>query len=346
MDIKKHILKRFISDKFSFNDYLSVSSWFKDEGYSSRLKAGMEDEWNETVSSGDNKGQLTIILDRLHHQIQHSTKNSTACPFENFYRKFSKVAAILLIPALITIAILSYFTFHPDNAPDSYTEIYAPLGTRAKFKLPDGTEGWLNSGSSIKYPVSFKNRRVEISGEAWFNVTHKKSVDFRVATPYFDVKVLGTKFNVVAYEDESTSEVILEKGKVAILDKKNKVKTDLIPDQQIIYNKTTRQLTKATIDAKSYTSWKDGILVFKNEPMSEIARRLGRKYNMEIILHSDSLKSFVFRATFNDESIDEICKLLSEVAPIRYKVSRRQILADKTFTKGRIDMWLKTTEKK
>ena len=346
MDIKKDILKRFISDKFSFNDYLSVSSWFKNGEYSARLKAEMEDDWNKTGSTGDNKEQLTIILDRLHHHMRHSSQNKKVYSFQLFYRKFSKIAAILLIPALITIALLSYFTFHPKDTTDSFTEIYAPSGTRAKFQLPDGTEGWLNSGSSIKFPVNFKNRCVEISGEAWFNVTHKKSEDFRVITPYFDVKVLGTRFNVLAYADEETSEVILEKGKVAILDKNNIVKMDLIPDQQIIYNKTTGMLTKATIDAKSYTSWKDGLLVFKNEPMSEIARRLGRKYNMDIILHSDSLKSSVFRATFNDESIDEICKLLSEVAPIRYKISKRQIRADSTFSKGKIDMWLKRKEKK
>jgi hypothetical protein len=75
--------------------------------------------------------------------------------------------------------------------------------------------------------------------------------------------------------------------------------------------------------------------------MTEIARRLERKYNTEIVLHGDSLKSSVFRATFLDENIDEICKMLSTVAPIRYKIHKREKQADSTFTSSKIEMWLK-----
>jgi len=75
--------------------------------------------------------------------------------------------------------------------------------------------------------------------------------------------------------------------------------------------------------------------------MAEIARRLERKYNTEIILHGDSLKSSIFRATFQDESLDEICKMLSTVAPIKYKIHNREKQADNTFAKGKVEMWLK-----
>ena len=341
MKINKNIFKRFISDKFSFNDYLSVSFWFKNENQSSELMNCMKEEWTFTESTGDNEVQLAFILNRLHSHIKQENFKSKAPTFRNLYERFSRIAAILFFPALITIAILSYFVNHSTNYIESYTEIYAPLGTRAKFQLPDGTVGWLNSGSSIKFPVNFKERHVEISGEAWFDVTHKKSEEFRVITPYFDVKVLGTRFNVVAYDDEETAEVILEKGKVAILDKNEKIAMELISDQQLIYHKTTNKLIKKVTDSKSYTSWKDGLLIFKNVPMSEIARRLGRKYNMDIIIHGDALKTSVFRATFSDERIEEICKMISEVAPIEYKISKREIQSDNTFSKGKIEFWLK-----
>jgi ferric-dicitrate binding protein FerR (iron transport regulator) len=208
--------------------------------------------------------------------------------------------------------------------------------------LPDGTQGWLNGGSSIKYPINFmKHRNVEISGEAWFDVVHLNSEEFRVITPYFDVKVLGTQFNVIAYDDESTAEVILERGKVLLLGKDQEEKEELNPDQHIVYNKISKTLTKANIDSKSYTSWKDGLLIFKNVPMTEIARRLERRYNAEIILHGDSLKSSIFRATFQDENLDEICKMLSTVAPIKYIIHNREKLSDNTFAKGKVEMWLK-----
>jgi ferric-dicitrate binding protein FerR (iron transport regulator) len=338
MDTKKEILKRFTNNKFSFNDYLLTSSFFKEERYLADLQSCMETDWNETENAGNKNERLDQLLDSLHHQI-NLKHQFIPVSYSKFYRVVSKIAVVLLIPALITIVVLSYFSLPVQGVFESYAEIYAPVGTRARFRLPDGTEGWLNSGSSIKYPVSFKKRQVELSGEAWFDVVHRPLNDFQVITPYFNIKVLGTRFNVAAYQREETAEVILEQGKVAIFDTNNEMKAELLPDQQLIYNKSTKYLRKANIDSKVYTSWKDGLLIFKNEPMTEIARRLERKYNAEIILHGDSLKASLFRATFQDESLDEICKMLSEVASIQYRIYRREKQADNTFTKSKIEMW-------
>lgn len=341
MDTNKEKIRRFASDKFSFNDYLSVSSYFKKEDYNEGLKKSMETEWDETDNTSNNKEHLAQILDRLHHHINLSSRSKISIS-QYFYRLFSKVAVVLLIPALITIAVLSYLSINSPGGVESWAEIHSPVGSRTKFHLPDGTQGWLNSGSSIKYPVNFmKNRNVGISGEAWFDVVHIKSEEFRVITPYFDVKVLGTRFNVIAYDDETTAEVILEKGKVLVLGKDKEVKGDLKPDQQLVYNKSTKELIKTSIDSKTYTSWKDGLLIFRNVPMAEIARRLERKYNTEIILHGDSLKSSIFRATFQDENLEDICKMLSTVAPIKYKIHSREKQPDHTFAKSKVEMWLK-----
>ncbi len=341
MDTNKEKIKRFTSDKFSFNDYLSVSSFFKNEENNEGLEESMESEWNETDHTSKNKERLSQILDNLHLQINMNS-NGNANVFHNFYHAFSKVAVVLIIPALITIAVLSYLSVNSPEKAEAWAEIHSPVGSRTKFQLPDGSQGWLNGGSSIKYPVNFmKHRSVEISGEAWFDVVHLKSEEFRVITPYFDVKVLGTQFNVIAYDDEATAEVILERGKVLLLGKDQGVKEELNPDQHLVYNKSTKALIKTNIDSKAYTSWKDGLLIFKNVPMSEIARRLEHRYNAEIILHGDSLKSSIFRATFQDENLDEICKMLSTVAPIKYKIHNREKLPDDTFAKGKVEMWLR-----
>lgn len=341
MNIKKERIRRFTSGKFSFNDYLAVSSLFETRENNEGLKESMESEWNETDYTNTNKERLSQILDNLHLQITLKS-HGKANGYQRFYRAFSKVAVVLIIPALITIAVLSYLSVNSPERTESWAEIHSPVGSRTKFQLPDGTQGWLNSGSSIKYPVNFmSHRNVELSGEAWLDVVHIESKDFRVITPYFDVKVVGTQFNVMAYDDESTAGVILEKGKVLVLGKDNEVKAELIPDQQLVINKPANEFIKTRVDSKSYTSWKDGILIFRNVSMAEIARRLERKYNTEIILHGDSLKSSVFRATFQDESLDEICKMLSAVAPIKYKIHGRERQADHTFAKGKVEMWLK-----
>lgn len=341
MDTSKEKIRRFTSGKFSFNDYLSVSSFFKNEENNEGLKESMESEWNETDHTNNNKERLSHILDNLHLQ-RNMNSNVKTNVFHNFYHAFSKVAVVLIVPALITIAVLSYLSINSPEKAESWAEIHSPVGSRTKFQLPDGSQGWLNGGSSIKYPINFmKHRSVEISGEAWFDVVHLESEEFRVITAYFDVKVLGTQFNVVAYDDDATAEVILERGKVLVLGKDEKVNGELNPDQHIVYNKISKTLIKSNIDSKSYTSWKDGLLIFKNVPMSEIARRLERRYNAEIILHGDSLKSSIFRATFQDEDLDEICKMLSTVTPIKYKIQKREKLPDNTFAKGKVEMWLK-----
>lgn len=337
MDANKEKIRRFTSNKFSLNDYLSVSSCFKKEEFDGRLKQYMEEDWNETENSSSNQERLNKILDRLHQKININKGNSSF----RFYSLFSKVAVVLLIPALITIAVLSYFSMNNANRVEAWAEIHSPVGTRTKFQLPDGTEGWLNSGSSIKYPVSFKDRSVEVSGEAWFDVVHRKSDVFRVITPYFDVNVLGTRFNVIAYDNEATDEVILEKGKVLILGKGQGERTELRPDQRFIYDKAARKSVRTSIDSKTYTSWKDGLLIFKNEPMTEIARRLERRYHVEIVLHGHSLESSIFRATFQDEGLEEICRMLSTVAPIQYRIHKREIQPDNTFTASKVEMWLK-----
>ena len=180
MDTKKEKIRRFTSGKFSFNDYLSVSSWFRKEELQGELKQCLEEDWNETGNIGNDQRKLDKILGRLHHQINLDKKNSPS----RIYYFFSRVAVVLLIPALVTIAILSWFAVSNQNQTESWAEIHSPIGTRTQFQLPDGTKGWLNSGSSIRYPVNFKKRSVAVSGEAWFDVVHRKSDEFRVITPF------------------------------------------------------------------------------------------------------------------------------------------------------------------
>lgn len=331
-DKKMEKFKRFIADKFSFNDYLHVSSEFAKDEETGEFKNLLTNDWENTSYSGNDKERLGKILQKLHAQIKPVRK------IEKIRERFMRVAVVLLLPALITIGALSYLLIEKTNTAEAWAEIHSPVGTRTRFQLPDGSKGWLNSGSTIKYPVSFSKRQVEVTGEALFDVTHKNSSEFRVITPYFDVKVLGTRFDIIAYENDETAEVILERGKVQVLDKSNKLKSELAPDEHFVYNKNTKQSIKKAIDSGSYINWTEGVLIFKNEPMSEIVRRLGRKYNADIILGDEALKSLVFRATFQDESLDEICKMLSEVAPIEYKIYKRERLSDDTFTKGKVEI--------
>lgn len=343
MDTNNNKFRRFTSDKFSFNDYLFVSSCFQKEENDDLLKQQLEEDWLEIDNAIDVNSKSQHILDRVHHKININAERQSV--LKSVVTNFSRIAAVLIIPALITILVLSTRTNKLPTEQKSWTEIYSPAGARTKFQLPDGTQGWLNGGSSIKYETNFlNNRKVEVSGEVWLDVVHKNGDKFKVMTPYFDVEVWGTRFNVSAYRDEATAGVILEKGKVVVLDKNEHIKNELVPNEQLTFDKSSKKLEKSEIIASNYTSWKDGLLIFKNEPMWIIAQRLERKYNTEIILHGDSLKNSIFRATFQDENLDEICKMLSVVAPISYKIHAREKQTDNTFTQSKVEIWLKTNK--
>ena len=129
VDVNKERIRRFALDKFSFNDYLSVSSGFQKEEFEKELITSMEEDWNETESSCVNQGKLNLLLDRLHHHIDQNNTYRTNS-FHFFYRLFSKVAAILLIPALITIAILSYLSVNTPYNAESWVE--NPFTSRIK----------------------------------------------------------------------------------------------------------------------------------------------------------------------------------------------------------------------
>ncbi len=327
------------------NDYMSVRKYFFGTAYQPDLTENAKINWEDDIREDIRRMDLEPILDKIHHKIR-SQENMSTKTVKKIYYSFLKIAALLLLPSFITVATLSYFlatntaTTNTDNI-ESWAEIHSPVGAKTHFVLPDGSEGWLNGMSSIKYNVSFeKNREIELKGEAWFNVKHDNGKRFVVKTNNFNVNVLGTKFNVLAYDNDETSEVILEKGKVLVTGEGGSFSKNLKPDQQLIYNNVNKNITINRVDAVSYTAWKDGLLIFKDQPMSKLAERLGRNYNADIILHGQELKELVFRAKFKNESLEEILKLISISEPIKYKIHKRYKQSDDTYSKIKVEIWL------
>lgn len=219
----------------------------------------------------------------------------------------------------------------------SYAEIQCPLGVRTKFQLPDGTTGFLNSGSRLKYPVQFiGERKVELTGEAFFDVVHNKDFPFHVNTPNLDIKVLGTTFNVIANEDESTEEIVLQTGKVDVTSIDGKQTASILPNDLLSLDIEKQIFTKRVVNASQYTSWKDGKLEFRNENMQQVARRLSRWYNAEVIVDDALLNNYTFHATFIDEPLDQVLKLLTFTTPISFHEEKRVSDKEGVFQKRKI----------
>jgi len=224
---------------------------------------------------------------------------------------------------------------------EAWVEIKAPAWTRAMFSLPDGTTGWLNSNSSVRYKGTYNtDRQVILTGEAFFDVVKDKKRPFIVNTNEVILKVLGTRFNVTSYENEKNVEVVLEEGKLMFYNKEMSKSYEMNPYDLITYDKTSKDLTTEVVEPQKYLSWTEGKLVFRNDPLDVIARRLERWYNIEVEIKGKVSSEMRLRATFIDEDLEEVLGLLKRSLPIEYSIENRALNTDETYTKKKVILTL------
>lgn len=252
---------------------------------------------------------------------------------------WQRIAAIMMIPLLFALVWLFLWKAPEKSQTVVYQEISSPLGMRSEVSLPDGSSVWLNSGSKLKYPVPFngKERRLYLSGEGFFKVHSDPLHPFFVDTKYLEVRATGTRFNVEAYSEDSLTAVTLEKGKVGVnIDRK--INVGLRPDQRILFNSQTGTYDVSATDAHERGLWRNGILSFRDEPLEEVFKRVGRTFNVDIHIKDRSVAGQLYRATFENESLDEILRLLKLTAPIQYKITNSRRLNNDTYTKEKIEV--------
>lgn len=167
--------------------------------------------------------------------------------------------------------------------------LVVPNGQRLQVCLCDKSKIWLNAGSRLIFPPAFKSgkREVYLVGEAFFDVSKNPQKPFFVNTSYLSVKVLGTRFNVSCYPDDIEITTVLEEGRVQIIDTQSaipKLKAELKPNQMARVTKSDNQLEVSNTDSGLYTTWKDGLLRFEQEPINQLINKIERYYNIKIIL--------------------------------------------------------------
>ncbi len=214
-----------------------------------------------------------------------------------------------------------------------YNTLNIPFGKQFELLLSDGTQVTLNSGSSLRYPVNFiagKERKVYLTGEAFFDVAKDASHPFIVNADQINIRVLGTQFNLSFYpEDEDISTVLVE-GSVALYkegaDMKKNTSTQLVPGQQAAFNKSKNQMSVNQVDTHNHTAWKDGYLLFKASPFYRIRSKLERHFNISIEDKTRILHDQVYTATFRKETIEEILEAFQEDTPFQFKREGSKII--------------------
>ena len=330
MDEKLDILKRYFSGNYSRKEYNEVKNRFQHGEYRDQLGRELEDHWSNFELSPDETTNVDHLLHRVHHRfyLEENKRTLRLRPLQQLQR----VAAVLFIPLLLGFAAY-FFAMNQKMETQAYAEIQCPDGVRAKFILPDGSTGVLNNGSRLKYLVPFKNnRKVELVGEAYFDVK-KNGNPFHVMTNNLDVKVMGTTFNVIAYEADKKEEVILATGKVNISSPDGDDYSILTPNQRLVFDTNNQKFWVHDVDPSQFTSWMEGKLVFRNESLEEVARKIGRWYNADVSIQDEELKKYTYHATFMNHNLEELLNLLTYTSPMSFEIEKDGTTASDQYLK-------------
>ena len=323
------IANRFLAgEACSVHELNDFKRWLTDPSTHLEVEAWLSENW--ASASDVESGTLieTVFLQIEAYESKNQQKSTVS--ITRILRIYQKVAAFLLIP-IVGIGILYWVgVFSQSNI--QYTETIAPRGQKSQIVLADGTKVWLNSDTKIKYPGNFdKNQRdVYLEGEAFFEVTKNAHQPFVVHTSGLNVKVLGTKFDVKAYPDESKIETSLFEGKIS-LEMKNPandhiVETEVAPGQSFAYSTSEGKLVENTFPQEEIDGWKKNQLIFKDDTFSNLVKKVERWYDVEVIydenLFSDRRLTVEL---FEGERLERLMNIISLALSVDYKYEKGKI---------------------
>lgn len=244
--------------------------------------------------------------------------------FRRVYLYVQRVAVILLLPLLI---LSGYLLLKPEaETPVFYHETRMTPGMIGSTILPDGTKVWLNSSSYLKYPSLFsgRTREVTLDGEAYFEVTANAEKPFIVHSGNASVKVLGTEFNMDAYSSNDFIATTLVEGSVEFsypneYDKSNTLQ--IKPDEQAYFDKKTSQTRVNEAYVPKDIAWKNGQIILRDTPLSEILWILSKRFNVEFIIKDPALYKHSYTGVFTNQQIERVLEHFKRSSGIRYKVN-------------------------
>nr|WP_067054548.1 FecR family protein [Mucilaginibacter sp. L294] len=216
-------------------------------------------------------------------------------------------------------------TSNKDSQDDALNTITVPQGSNYQLILSDGTKVWLNTNSSITYPVAFKgkSREVSLTGEAYFEVVHNASKPFIVNNELANVTVLGTHFNVKAYPDEKMTTTLLN-GSVKV-SKNGGGSTTIKPDQEATVSFGQSSVRVENIDAEEAIAWKNGYFLFNNENIKEVMKTIGRWYDVDIDYQGDMTGKTFGGTIARFERVETLLKSIEMTGVIHFKKTGRRI---------------------
>ena len=318
----KDLLKKFQSGNLSLSDFKELVSTVNDSS-DQELEDFFFEEWNKFDT------YPSLSQEKIDSLYCHLHKKMKISPFYKITRHWGQIAASILLLFASGLTIL-YYIQHQELQTLAEQDVIVRLGDSgtSQVSLPDGTLVRLNANSSLTYQQNFgqNNRKVKLSGEGYFEVKKNTEKKFIVNTGYIDVTVLGTKFNLYAYEDKDIIEMALVEGHVNVSTSKPPYQTICVkPNEKVTYNKYDNKLNIEKTTTKIETAWLNKELVFREEKLENVFQCLSRKFRVKFSIDSSISVDDVYTGAFDDEKIEDILEVLKIHYGFNYTVKDGKI---------------------
>lgn len=307
MNIQPHeykpIVMRYLNGEATHEEEAMIDAFIKQGEEQAALFNQWMEEWEANIFSTP-----APAVDQAWQRLQETIDSHTGRTVHmQWWHKAVAAAAIIVI-----IGCAAIWSFLGSTATQTYL-CSAPAGSKTQVTLPDGSKVWLNGGSSLAYTNQFNddNRRVELHGEAYFEVQKHQGKPFTVHTQGYDVTVKGTKFNVSAYDNDPISTTTLMEGKVELSDGKQNL--SLAPGDAVQLDKATGQLQRYATDGFA-DGWRSGRLMYPDITLEQFGRVLSRQYNVNVHLANRQCANMRISVMLqNNETIDEVASALTRI---------------------------------
>ena len=293
--------------------FVSTYFFYEDKSYEDKSNIQTTDS-SEIIRAGESKATL-ILHDGNRHDISDDTNLSIQSGGSEINSEGSS---------------LSYIPKSTESVELQFNTLITPRGGEFYVELSDGTKVWINAQSSLKYPVQFLGgeRTIELIGEAYFEVAHDESKPFHVISGNQKIDVLGTTFNISAYEEDDFVTTTLVEGKVNVYQiNEEQNGAVLIPNQQSILNKVTGEISQKEVDINQFVAWKAGRFYFQEQSVTTIMKVLSRWYDINVFFDDDEVGDVRFTGGFQRyENFEQVQNLLEKTEEIEFMVKGKTVI--------------------
>jgi len=334
------LIIKFFAGEITDSELIRLKSWLELDPENRRIFDEENELWQEAsiqtkFENYKNDSVWLSISSKL--GLGKSRVKSVTLLRNNYFRILIAAACIACLLAIggISLWFVSRNSFHQMIAGSTIVE--TKEGEKARIILSDSSEVILNSDSRVQYVGDYNlaDRRVKLSGEAFFDISTNPEKPFVVQLDHMSISATGTRFNVFSFKNENRVEATLEEGAIRV-SVKGKEPINVRSGQQVVYFVNTGAVLVLDVNTDTYTSWKENMLRFNDTPLEEALRRIGRKYNVTFEVTNRDLLELKYTATFIDESVEEVMQMLKTVSPITYKIYYRTSVNDKQYIKPKI----------